>query len=122
MARKPRDHKAEYQRRKQLAQQRGFKSVRQYKRVRKELTLPRTSSVSMKAIRREGVEWSASHSRKASSRYRMDFTDAEAVDYYQAYVLEKGDKNAKLKRLHKYLVGNGLVTEDEWVESYMASQ
>lgn len=116
-----RDHKAEYQRRKELAAKRGFGSVRKYKRVRKELALPRSSSVSMRAIRREGVEWSASHSRVANSRYRMDFTDSEAISYYQTYVL-KADKKVKLQRLHKYLVGNGLVTEDEWLQNYALAQ
>lgn len=114
-----RDHRAEYLRRKELAAKRGFSSVRKYKRVRKELSLPRTSVVSMRVIRRQGVEWSASHSRVANSRYRMDFTDAEAISYYQAYVINKGDKNQKMKRLHKYLVGNDLVTEDEWLQNYV---
>ena len=119
MARKPRDHKAEYQRRKQIAQSSGFSSVRSYKRTRKTIALPKSQSFSISSIRRAGVTWSADHSRVSNSRYRMDFTDKEAIEYYNAYVAVKGDKNDKLNRLHNYLVGNGLVTEDEWVASYL---
>jgi len=119
MARKPRDHKAEYQRRKQIAQQSGFSSVRSYKRTRKSVAIPRTQSFSIGQIRRAGVVWSADHSRVANSRYRMDFTDREAIDYFNAYVAVQGDSNDKLLRLHAYLVGHDLITEDEWVANYL---
>jgi len=119
MARKPRDHKAEYQRRKQIAQQSGFSSVRSYKRTRKSVAIPRKQSFSIGQIRRAGVVWSADHSRVANSRYRMDFTDREAIDYFNAYVAVQGDSNDKLLRLHAYLVGHDLITEDEWVANYL---
>jgi hypothetical protein len=119
MARKPRDHKAEYQRRKAIAKASGFPSVRSYKRTRRTIALPRTQSFSISSIRRAGVGWSADHSRVFNSRYRMDFTDREAIDYYNAYVAVKGDKNAKMDRLHQYLVGNDLVTEEEWIANYL---
>ena len=122
MARKPRDHKAEYQRRKQIAQASGFPSVRSYKRTRKTVAIPRKQSFSISSIRRAGVVWSADHSRVANSRYRMDFTDREAIDYFNAYVANTGDKNAKLNRLHNYLVNNGLVTEEEWIANYLLAQ
>jgi hypothetical protein len=119
MARKPRDHKAEYQRRKQIAAASGFPSVRQYKRTRKTIAIPRRQSFSIGQIRRAGVVWSADHSRVANSRYRMDFTDREAIDYFNAYVATRGDKMEKMNRLHKYLVGNGLITEEEWLTAYL---
>jgi hypothetical protein len=52
----------------------------------------------------------------------MDFTDQEAIDYFNAYVAEKGDSNAKMNRLHNYLVGNGLVTEEEWIANYLLAK
>jgi len=122
MARKPRDHKAEYQRRKQIARESvGSDSVRQYKRVRKQLSnaIGRRDRFSIGQIRRAGVVWSADHSRVANSRYRMDFTDREAIDYFNAYVAVQGDSNDKLRRLHAYLVGHDLITEDEWVANYL---
>jgi hypothetical protein len=119
MAKRQRDHKAEYQRRKAIAAQSGFPSVRSYKRTRKAVALPRKQSFSIASIRRAGVNWSADHSRVSNSRYRMDFTDQEAIDYFNAYVATKGDSNDKMRRLHKYLVGNDLVTEEEWVANYL---
>lgn len=119
MAARKRDHKAEYRRRKEIAKASGFPSVRSYKRTRKTIALPRRQSFSISSIRRAGVVWSADHSRVYNSRYRMDFSDREAVEYYNAYVAEKGDKNAKMGRLHQYLVGNDLVTEEEWIANYL---
>lgn len=120
MAKRQRDHKAEYQRRKEIAKAAGAKSVRQYKRQRSVLKLPRSQPFSMRAIRRASVEWSADHSHVKNSRYSPDFTDREAIDYYAAYVAPH-DKNVKLKRLHDYLIGHDLVTEEEWVANYLRS-
>jgi hypothetical protein len=122
MARRKRDHKAEYQRRKEIARQSGFPSVRAYKRTRKTVAIPRRQSFSIRSIRRAGVVWSADHSRVSNSQYKMDFTDREAIDYFNAYVATKGDKMDKLNRLHNYLVGNGLVTEEEWIANYLLAQ
>lgn len=119
MAKRQRDHRAEYLRRKEIANKSGFGSVRKYKRVRKELALPRTTRVSTTGIRKQSVFWSAGHSRTPNSRYSPDFTDEQALSYYQAYVIKSSDENAKKRRLHKYLVGNGLVTEDEWKANYL---
>jgi hypothetical protein len=117
-----RDHKAEYQRRKEIARQSGFPSVRSYKRTRKSIAIPRRQSFSIASIRRAGVVWSADHSRVSNSQFKMDFSDQDAIDYYNAYVASMGDKNAKMNRLHKYLVGNGLVTEEEWIANYLLAQ
>jgi hypothetical protein len=119
MARKPRDHKAEYQRRKEIAAKAGLPSVRKYKATRKTLALPRAQSFSIKSVRRAGVVWSANHSRVANSRYRRHFTDDEAIAYYRAFVIKGGNNNEKLNRLHDYLVGKGLITEDEWLANYL---
>jgi hypothetical protein len=124
MAKRQRDHRAEYLRRKEIAAKSGFGSVRKYKRVRKELSLPRSLPVSIRKIRRDGLEWSASHSRVANSRFKMDFSDADAIAYYKAYVTKpvNDSKTRKLSRLHDYLVGNDLVTEDEWLQNYLLAQ
>lgn len=119
MAQRKRNHKAEYQRRKEIARESGFPSVRSYRRTRKTVAIKRTQPFSIASIRKAGVTWSADKSRTPNSRYRMDFTDQEAIDYFNAYVAKKGDSNDKLNRLHNYLVGNGLVTEEEWKANYL---
>lgn len=137
MARK-RDYKAEYARRKRLATQSGYKSVREYRKVRKELKIPRNASpvprqvlsintdktvlqsAHMRGLRAACKRWSDAHSRRRNSRYRDTFTDSQVERYYAAFV-EKIDYGTQRKtdfvkrmRIKKFLMPEILATEAEW--------
>ena len=129
MARKPRDHAAEYAAAKRRATRAGYKSEREYKKVRKELNLPpRTMPVPKRVLelnpvtrlRRESQKWSDEHSHRYNSRYRKTLTDAEVEAYHAAFVEplalagEQLDRE-KRKRIHHYLVNVAkLVKWTDW--------
>lgn len=143
MPRKERDYHAEYVAAKQRATARGYKSEREYKKVRKELGLPRNVSLVPKRVldmntdqttlqtahswrmRREAKEWSDRHSLRESSRYKPNMTDAQVERYHNAYVRDitqvSPDKieraRRKLQALHDYLVPDYL-SEQEWEGKY----
>jgi hypothetical protein len=131
VARKRRDYRAEYQARKQRATAAGYESVRQYGKVRKELNLPPRSSPVPKRIylsgtqlkRQQAERWSRAHSHVKRSRYKASFTNTELEAYWQAFVrppepgetrLDRKFRTAKRKRVHDYLVGQGIITEQQW--------
>lgn len=123
MASRKRDHKAEYQRRKQLARQRGFVSVRQYKTARKTQALPRSQPiVNIAGIRAENKEWSDEHSRLETSKWNPRLSDRKAIAYHNAFVVERVAGPDKLAALYDYLVEYDLVSEDEWSENYLPSK
>ena len=131
MARKPRDYKAEYATAKRHATRAGYKSEREYKRVRKELNLPpRTSPVPKRVLelnpitrlRRESQKWSDEHSHRYNSRYRKTMTDAEVEAYHAAFPGqydipldgEALDREVR-RRIHHYLVNVAkLVKWTDW--------
>lgn len=134
MARRKRDYKAEYATRKAKAQKAGYKSVREYSRVRKDLALPRRSSPIPKRIlstegnnpriarlRSESKRWSDKHSQRAHSRYRPELTDAQVERYWLAFVDEPTNRTIaerefeKRIRIKKYLVPDFLPGEAEWL-------
>lgn len=122
MARKTRDYKAEYAAAKRRATRAGYKSEREYKRVRKELALPpRTMPVPKRileanpitALRRQSQAWSDAHSKRKNSRYRPSMPDAQVVKYHAAFVEADISDAAKVARIKRYLVPD-LMTEDEY--------
>ena|SRR6266540_3888185 len=125
MARKARDYKAEYRAAKLRATRAGYKSEREYKRVRRELALPpRTMPVPKRILetnpivarRRESQRWSDAHSHKDTSRYSPSLTDRQAELYHAAYVAPYGKRMSDAKRLdliHDYLVPDWM-SQDEW--------
>lgn len=68
MAAKKRDYKAEYQRRKDLAQKAGYKSEAEYKKARK-----------------AAQRWSREYSRKPASRYTPRMTAEQVARYNRAF-------------------------------------
>lgn len=148
MARKPRDYKAEYARTKARIKAAGFKSEREYKRVRKELGLPRTAapaprrilaasapeklqaaskpsatSKEISRLRRECAAWSKKHSRKKRSEYRPSLTDDQVRRYHHAYVeelpkLSRRQRNRE-KRARLYdYLVPDWMTDEEWKQFY----
>jgi len=131
-----RDHKAEYQRQKQRATKSGYKSVRQYKRVKSELVkegkLPsRNVSLIPERIyrsgtnikRRQASNWSKKHSHVRNSRYQKNFTNSQVEAYWQAFVRPPGEgetrldrkfRSEKRRRVYDYLVGQGIISEQQW--------
>lgn len=131
MARKKRDYKTEYAAAKRRAQAAGYKSQREYKAVRKSLSLPpRTSPVPkrviesqrvgvtsaandysrrMSRLRREARSWSDKHSHIARSRYTPSMSDEQVSDYHNAYVERPTGLSRrkaaleKRRRIHHYL-------------------
>jgi len=129
MARK-RDHKAEYAAAKRRAKAAGYKSQREYKTVRKTLSLPPRAMPVPKPIyetsypwkRAESKRWSKEHSRRYTSKYRDSLTDEQVEMYWRAYVEEfdesgKVGATAKRKRIHDYLVPD-IISEREWRGDY----
>lgn len=139
MARRQRDHKAEYRRRKARAQAAGYTGVAQYRRARKASGVTRTqptprfsdlpSAVARQVIgtsrakRRAAKAWSDAHSRVESSQYKSSMSDEDLENYYDAYV--KGyvsgaiDKDIqKVLAVRKYTVASGYYTKEEAEERY----
>lgn len=116
MAKRVRDHKAEYARRKAKAQASGYKSVRQYKTARKTLALPRNESVT--DYKSASRQWSKDHSRLKTSRFNSNFKPERVTDYYNAYVRPYKTRAERLDAIHDYLMKYNLITEDEWKQNY----
>lgn len=119
MARKPRDHKAEYAARKRKAQALGYSSVRKYRKTRKELELsPRepTPSRDIARIRRESKEWSDKHSLRRISKYKPEMPDDGVIGYHRAFVLHPYDDDTprKRRRMKEYYTKWLGFTESEW--------
>lgn len=121
--RKPRDYKAEYAATVARARAAGYKSEREYKKVRRELNLPpRTMPVPKRVlelnpltrIRRENQAWSDAHSLRSNSKYHREFTDDQAERYHRAFVEDIPDTPEKLKRIHDFEVPF-LMSELEWL-------
>lgn len=129
MAKRKRDYKAEYRRRKELARSAGFGSVRQYRQERKRLSLPRQGKLSpTHAIRQENQAWSDEHSRVPNSRWNPNFDDERARRYYRAFVEDHADdpsgktesgREWKLAGLFDYVMFYDLITEIEWRQNYL---
>jgi len=138
VARKQRDYKAEYAAAKARATRAGYKSEREYKRVRKELKLPpRTSPVpkrivenvkpgitaDMSQMRRECQRWSDGHSRVDNSKYRPTMTNDQVRRYHKAFVEKPKGKTRKERSrnkydaIHDYIVPD-LMDEQEWERGY----
>lgn len=144
MAARKRDHKAEYQRRKQLAQAKGYAGVRDYKRTRKQLGLkirdtapPKTKAQTLikrlvsgrtseiARLRAEARKWSSKHSHGHTSKYRTDMTDAEVRAYHRAYVEYNPDglsrrkaARDKRRRIGKYVADWHDMEPNEWEQKY----
>lgn len=141
MARKKRDYKAEYAARKRNATRAGYKSVREYSRVRKEFNLPRGTAPVPRRIaeriqpnvsapkvsraqrlRNEARAWSRKHSHRHTSRYRPSMTDEEVEKYHHTFVewIEGSRKEVgreKRRRIRDYLVPDHM-DYDEWASKY----
>lgn len=139
MARKPRDNKAAYARRKARAQARGYKSPYEEYKVRKALGMnsrefSRTTTPSkgflpdwaidvvsgsrMARLRREAKEWSDKHSHVKASKYYGTFSNKRVEEYHKAYVQRPDPKLSRRKRaiakrvgIYEYLVANGFKVE-----------
>jgi hypothetical protein len=107
MARK-RNYKKEYAASKRKAKSAGYKSVRQYSKVRKSLAIPRNASpVPRRVLDRQrprfietldaGIPnldgmiaasqfWSDHHSHEDTSRFNPDWSAVRILDYHHAYV------------------------------------
>lgn len=143
MARRQRDHKAEYAARKAKARSLGYSSERDYKRARKELGISRrtptppkvqaiatlsagrSTNANMRRLRRESREWSKAHSHMANSKYRPDMTDEQVIRYHKAFVeplplglSRRGKAKEKRQRIHDYLVPD-IMDEAEWTGKYV---
>lgn len=123
MAKRIRDHKAEYRARKARATELGYKSVREARRSRKETTtsrIQRTIPASEYRLRKEAKEWSDKHSRVKNSRYRADTTLDQLNRYLDAFVRPDGFNYSdrvmdfrKRQRIRRYYVPF-LMDESEW--------
>jgi len=131
MARKPRDHKAEYARRVERAKAAGYRSLRESKRVRKELRIPRNKPIipkdkllgkSPKEYRewKDLRQWSLKHSRKSRSKYKPGRDKAYEDSYFNAYVNRKDKTHAEiLADLKAYLYEYEGMTDEEWESQYV---
>ena len=140
-----RDHKAEYAARKAAAKRRGYESVRETRRARKVLSLPRRRhtppkrvlerydsslidviepSQSVGRLRREARKWSDAHSRVDRSKYRDDMTNKELRAYHKAFVeppkgvSRRKKARAKRQRIKEYIMSTYDMTEEEWQAAY----
>jgi hypothetical protein len=130
MARQPRDHAAEYARRKAKAQAAGYRSLREAKQARKTLRLPRNKPLIPKAKLlgktpqeyRENKDvraWSLKHSRKARSKYKPGRDKEYQEKYFRAFVNRKGrDHEEIMQDLKDYLTEYEDLTDEEWEEKY----
>jgi hypothetical protein len=122
MAKRTRNYAAEYARRKQIAQESGFPSVRKYRRTRERVKLPRKARFNITSIREANQTWSDDHSRLPTSRWDPAFNDIQALAYYKAFT----DDDYRMANptdwhdrwLHDYLLDNDLITEEEWEQNY----
>lgn len=144
MARRKRDYKAEYAASKRRATNAGYKSEREYRRVRKQLNLPpRTSPVPKRIIRnvrpeainsgrtsselsrlrREAKQWSDTHSLRKTSKYRDSMSDEEVRRYHRAFVqpVNEGSRRERARerrrRIQEWLVPD-FMDYDEWASKY----
>jgi len=138
MARKRRDYRAEYARRKAAAKAKGYSGPREEYRARKALgftkafrrspTLPKaelpdfaiarlSTDSEMSRLRREAKEWSAGHSWVKASRYRGNMSNAQVRAYHHAYVervtvgSRRGRAKEKRLRIYEYLTTYGYPVE-----------
>ena len=122
MAKRKRDHKAEYARRKQLAKDAGLPSVRKYRAERKTLSLPRRTRLTPASrYRVTNKAWSDEHSRLDTSKWHPSFDDEKNRRYHNAFDRGYGEveRDEKLGWLYDYLVYYDLVTETEWRQNYL---
>jgi len=130
MAKRQRDHAAEYARRKARAQAAGYRSVYEAKQARKALGLKRTQRIIPKdkllgKSPREYREWkdlrawSLKHSRQKRSKYRPSQGSDYETAYFKAYVNRKEKPHEEiLADLKDYLFEYEGMTDEEWEESY----
>lgn len=143
MVKRKRDHKAEYAARKAKAQARGYTSVRETRRARKVLNLPRRRHTPPKRVverynpslmdsfearesklRREARKWSDAHSRVDRSKYRDDMTNKELRAYHKAFVerptglSRRKAARAKRARIKSYIMDTYGMSEVEWAAAY----
>jgi hypothetical protein len=143
MAKKPRDYKAEYRRTKERIRAKGYESEREYKRIRKELSLPKRAPAPDKSelqrerpslfaqrersilprLRRESKAWSNAHSHTGSSRYSDSMSDDEVRRYHRAFVerIETGSRRGKARekrrRIREWIVP-AFLDQQEWEQNY----
>jgi hypothetical protein len=139
MARKPRNYKAEYARKKARSQAKGYRNPGEEYRARKALgiTAPGFRRVStpgrkalpsrvietltgtkLSALRKESQEWSDKHSHVKASRYRSSFSAKRVEDYHKAYVQRPDPNLSRRKRaiakriaIYNYLTAYGFPVE-----------
>lgn len=137
MAKRKRDYKAEYARRKRTAQKAGYASEREYKRARKAVNTPRNASpiskpilirqspsapLTIKQIRAANAKWSRQHSKRGTSHWNASASDSQARRYYDAFighenVIGPGANKAFNKSLRDYLVPE-IMDSDEFENTY----
>ena len=103
MARRKRNYKAEYARRKTRAVAKGYKTPHHEYRARKALGLSRifpslrldelpdfafekATGADITRRRQEAQDWSDAHSHVKASRYRRNMSQKQLDDYWRAYV------------------------------------
>ena len=125
-----RDYKAEYQRRKQKAQQAGYKSERELKRARALQARKRSAAVIPKDVfrrrapdlfqtfehgrrdplyekRRAAAQWSRDHSRQTHTKYKATMSNDALEKYWRAFVepLNRfsgvGKRNRKQRKIER---------------------
>ncbi|SRR6266571_8838224 len=130
MARKQRDHAAEYARRKAKAQAAGYRSLYEARKTRKELRLkPTQKLIPKEQLRgktpreyRENKDarlWSLKHSRQSRSKFKPGQGSAYEKEYVEAFVNRRGKTHDQIMAdLKRYLMDYEGLTEDEWEENY----
>ena len=119
MARKPRNYKAEYARRKARSQAKGYRNPGEEYRARKALALTTSgfrrastphrrslpsyaidalTGARMSRIRSESKKWSDDHSHVRASRYRANWGSKRVEAYYNAYVRRPDPSLSRRKR------------------------
>jgi len=145
MAKRFRDHRAEYARQKAKAQAAEYRSQREYKRARKAAGITRRDPVPPKSslperiqssivretditrMKRESRRWSNKSSWVEHSKFNPDndWTEDQIRRYHQAYLvpipkgLSRREKKAwKLDQMHDFLVPD-FMTEEQWKQLYL---
>jgi hypothetical protein len=124
MPRKQRDYRAEYQRRKSLAQSRGYSGPYQQSKARKILKLPRDFApiqrkdlpkstldrllrTDIHKVGEQSLSWANEHSHMKETKYPSHGSDEQKRRFKEAFVDKppKGRRGGKIKqdRIYAYL-------------------
>lgn len=106
MARRPRDHRAEWARRKAKAEAEGYHSVyekRTQTRINRDATNSNQTGFTNQIDRdATALAWSALHSRKSVTQFDPDWSEARKTEFYNTFI-RIPNKGRRAKDIYKYL-------------------